>query len=147
MMKIINIISFFLFTLLFTFCGAGEENEQSEKVTDEMHELQVGFSDPSSVVQVIFDAAATEDFEILSEICDPLGDNDGDTRDICSCGKEDVDKELLKSFVEYFAKGKVVSTSIEGDWAKVEFKFGPNGNKDETMSLVKRDGKWYLSGF
>jgi hypothetical protein len=103
------------------------------------------FSKPESVVEAIFKAAKTKDFESLKALCDPKGENDGDTKDICGVADN---KEMQEEFVQFFEKGKVSgSARIEGDEAEVDFTFGPSGNDTETMNLIQRDGKWYLKSF
>ena len=37
--------------------------------------------------------------------------------------------------------------SITGDEAKVNFVFGPNLERNETMNMQRISGKWYLSSF
>lgn len=102
-------------------------------------------SDPVKVVQAVFDAAQTQNFAALSALCDPQGGNDKDTATICAMTAGHTDKE---SFVTYFAKGKINGeVAISGDRAQVPFLFGPNGDQQETMSLIQRDGKWYLLEF
>lgn len=105
----------------------------------------VDFSDPVKVVQAIFDAAKNKDIVILTSLCDPKGENDGDTRRICDVAK---DSKKLDEFVLWFSKGKVTGKAIiEDDRARVPFLFGPDGKKKEEMNLIKRDGKWYLYSF
>lgn len=102
-------------------------------------------STPSGTVQILFDAASSKDFAALGNLCDPKGENDGDTRSICALATDDADAE---EFVEYFSKGKISGDAvIEGNKAEVPFLFGPDGKREETMRLVQRDGKWYLSAF
>lgn len=105
----------------------------------------VDFTDPVSVLQAVFAAAQTEDFAILSSLCDPQGENDDDTALICAIHADHPDKD---SFVEYFARATVAGdAAIDGDRAEIPFLFGPGGDEEETMGLIQRDGKWYLSGF
>ena len=102
---------------------------------------------PESVVQVIFDAAKSGDFASLKNLCDPLGENDGDTQGICDLATDDTNRE---EFVQYFATGRIsgdAQISPEGDRAEVPFLFGPDGDREETMELINRDGQWYLFGF
>ena len=102
---------------------------------------------PESVVQAIFDAAKSGDFAPLKALCDPLGENDGDTQMICDTATDDTNRE---EFVEYFATGKTsgnAKISPEGDKAEVPFLFGPDGDSEETMGLINREGQWYLFGF
>ncbi len=103
-------------------------------------------SDPVWVVNQIFEAARTQQFEILTSLCDPKGENDRDTRNICAV--VDSSDDIKASFVDQFKLGRVVGEAfIEGDKARVNLKFGPNGDRDETMNLIKRNDYWYLSSF
>ncbi len=105
----------------------------------------VDFTDPVKVVQAVFDAAKNKDIVILTTLCDPKEENDGDTRRICELTK---DSEKLAEFFKWFSKGKVTGKAvITGDKAAVPFVFGPEGKRKEEMNLVNRDGKWYLSSF
>lgn len=100
---------------------------------------------PEAVLQTVFDAATTGDFETLANLCDPLGENDGDTQMICDLSTVETDRE---SFLEYFSKGKIVGEAVvNGDSAEVPFLFGPDGDAEETMGLIQRDGTWYLLDF
>jgi hypothetical protein len=106
---------------------------------------EVDFTDPASVLQAVFAAAQTQDFSALSRLCDPLGDHDGDTQLICEITDDHPDKD---AFVSYFAKAKIAGEPIiQGDEAHIPFTFGPNGDEEETMVLIQRDGKWYLLSF
>lgn len=102
---------------------------------------------PEAVLQAVFDAAQSGDFSTLSNLCDPMGENDGDTQQICTIAS---DAETQDSFVEYFSTGQITgdaAISTDGNQAEVPFLFGPNGQQEETMSMVNRDGQWYLSSF
>jgi len=106
---------------------------------------EIDWTDPASVVQAIFTAAQTEDFSRLPELCDPLGEHDGDTDAICNITADHPDKD---TFVAAFAKARLNGEpTISGNRAEVPFLFGPNGDQEETMTLILRDGKWYLLGF
>ncbi len=104
-------------------------------------------SKPENVLEIMFEAARSGDYSQMSGLCHDDADMDGDVKDVCSCGESDADPKLLESYKEYFSKGKVTATRIEGDKAEVDFNFGPNGTKKETMNLVEIEGKWYLSSF
>ncbi|MCP5098787.1 MAG: hypothetical protein GY943_24820, partial [Chloroflexi bacterium] len=106
---------------------------------------QVDFTNPTAVVQALFDAAAAADFTILPTLCDPLDENDGDTADICAITEE---HELRDPFIEFFANGMILGEpEIDGNFAEVNFSFGPNNSETETMTLILRDGFWYLYSF
>ncbi len=114
-------------------------------------------SKPEAVVQAIFDAARTEEFKPLGTLCDPLQQNDGDTDCICAmsprykahqCSQNSMNRVSVEEYVQYFLKGAVKGEArIDGDAAEVDFLFGAEGRNQETMTLVRRDGKWYLSSF
>lgn len=115
--------------IFFAACGGGGKTDQTN---------------PEDVVKALFEAAKSKNFEMTKNLCDPKGENDGDTRSIC----ELKDENIKKQFVEYFSNGGVTGKAqINGDKAVVPFKFGPNGQKREEMKLIKRDGKWYLYSF
>lgn len=100
-------------------------------------------SSPEALVCVLFEAAKIRDFNLLYELCDPFGENDSNTKDICN-----LSGELEEPFVEYFKNGKLSGKAIiNGDEAEVPFTFGPDGSTEETMICIRRDGKWYLYRF
>ena len=109
-------------------CGAGQEA-----------------STPNRVVQTLFDAAQSEQFESLQGLCDPQS-TDGDVQRICAVPEGDA--ALQQEFIESFSKGKINGeATIEGEQATVPILLGPEGNDEEEMALVKREEQWYLSGF
>ena len=100
-------------------------------------------STPQGTLLMVFAAAQSGDYESLRGLCDPTGKGDGDTkRYICAAA------DAPEEFVQYFKNAKLNGeATIKDDQAAVPFLFGPNGQKKETMNMVKRDGKWYLSSF
>jgi predicted secreted protein len=102
-------------------------------------------SSPEGTVQAIFDAATSGDYSNLKNLCHEDLDNDGDTRRVCEC--EDAKDKFKEQFNEAFAKGSVVDSKIDGEEAEVNFVFGKEGKKKETMKLKQVDGKWYLYSF
>jgi hypothetical protein len=105
----------------------------------------VDFHDPKSVVGSIFYAAETGRSEHLRRLCDPKGGGNRQTRRICAMrpGAHDWD-----SFRRNFARARLNGEPrISGDRARLDFVFGAAGNESETMELVRRDGRWYLSAF
>jgi len=117
-------------------------------------------SSPESVMNSIFHAAKTGEVGILKFLLPPYDEQtgkipcDGDCKAICNPGNESMKDELrgnyttLGDFKEYFSKAKIIGTpSITGDKAKVNFVFGPNLERNETMNMQRISGKWYLSSF
>ncbi len=105
----------------------------------------VDYANPASVLQAVFYAAANSDYTNLADLCDPLGENDGDTALICEITAE---HESAGEFAAYFANGRINGElSVNGDYAELPFLFGPDGEQAETMNFILRDGKWYLFDF
>lgn len=101
---------------------------------------------PKLVVEEIFKAARTGDFQNLLYLCDPAQENDGDTKTICemNLASESFQKEFRKLFhLAYSTDVEMVKENA----AKVHFVFGPKDQKTETMLLVKRESYWYLISF
>ncbi len=105
-----------------------------------------GQSTPAGVANMVFDAAKSGDYSKLKDLCDASLEPDTDSKKVCEVSTGD--DELKKMFKEYFSKGKVVGEAvIEGDDAKVNITFGPDGTKEETFNMKKKNGKWYLMSF
>lgn len=122
------------------------ETEEPVATVKSMADLSIDEiqADPLLVMEFVFYIAKTKEFEKLSGICDPNGD--GDTQSICAIATADVAQQ--EEFVLYFEKGTVKGDAqINGNAAKINILFGPNGGKNEEMNLVKIDEKWYLSSF
>lgn len=55
---------------------------------------------------------------------------------------------VREEFVRYFAKSQLKNEPvIDGEKATVDILFGPDGDKEETLEMVKKNGKWYLLSF
>ena len=110
----------------------------------------IDFTSPESVVNAIFYAAQTGDFNILQHLCPPIADaSDGDVKDLCSLSEMHDDQEMVDEFVAAFKdgyiNGPVTYRVYQGyQLAEVPFEFGP---RDEEMSLVKLYGNWYLADY
>lgn len=108
------------------------------------------FKIPESVPKALFQAARTRNLDLLTGLCDPKGENDGDTRKLCR-----LDTEKTDDFIRAFRPGRITGPTTyarEGDteFALVPFRFNHPGKKNrdrETMKLVKREGAWYLYSF
>ena len=108
-------------------------------------EAEVHFANPEMVTAAVFEAARTGDDSALAMLCDPQGENDGDTRRICEMSAT---SEGWRDFVTYFAKGRVSGpVIIDQNTAEVPILFGPDGTQAETMILTRRGENWYLLSF
>ena len=109
-------------------------------------------SDPQLVMEEIFKAANTENYSNLSKLCPPDGLNDGDTQQYI-CNIASASNNDKKEFISYFKDGRLTSTVIyneTGDKAEVPFWFnhpGGENRSNETMNMIKIDGKWFLISF
>jgi len=101
---------------------------------------------PKWLLKQVFKAARTGEFGILSELCDPVGELDTETRRLCEVGNTPPDAQ--EDFVKYFENGKISSEAmIKGDSATVQILFGYDNNASALINFVKRDGTWYMSSF
>lgn len=105
--------------------------------------------DPLEVVERMFEAARTRSPALLHGLCDPLGGNDGDTATVCSLT---LDAAEWPQFLRAFEHGRVAGQADYGRegqarTATVPILFGPDGDAEERIVLVERNGRWYLSAF
>jgi hypothetical protein len=129
----IFIYSFFILAFVITACKGQSGSGDAQ-------------STPAGVANMIFDAAKSGDYSKLKGLCDATLEPDGDSKKVCEVS--DGDEKLKAMFKEYFSKGKVTGeATIEGDNAKVNIMFGPDGTKEETFIMKKKDGKWFLMSF
>lgn len=99
---------------------------------------------PKGVINYLFESAKNNDFEKLRHLCDPYGENDGESRGICFIATQP--SEMQNHFVESFKNGRIMSEpKIENDRAEVEIAFGPRSDRLEKINLVKRLDKWYIA--
>ncbi|MDP7654075.1 MAG: hypothetical protein QF757_05315 [Candidatus Marinimicrobia bacterium] len=107
-------------------------------------------STPKAVMEEIIRAANTEDYSNLPLLCAPDGSGDRDTRKYI-CAINDADDAGKKEFISYYKTAKITGeATIEGNNASIPFWFnhpGGEGRSNETMNMVKIEGKWYLSSF
>lgn len=123
---------------------------------------EIDLKDPKSVVNTVFYAAQTDDYNALKGLCDPMGEGDGDTRNICSIGEladqikayggSESTIKKVNEFKKVFESGRVsgLITYEETDgvkYAEVPILItNPQTEKemDESFTLVSRYGNWYL---
>jgi hypothetical protein len=125
----------------------------------------IDYKDPTSLVNAVFYAAQTKDFQILPLLCDPLGENDGDTKSLCglyeiiSNTSENYGTEITpiieSEFILLFKNGKlngqITYEELDGvKYANVPFIFNNSdgsSRSNESMRLVNRYGNWYFFSF
>ncbi|MBL7767308.1 MAG: hypothetical protein JNJ58_14505 [Chitinophagaceae bacterium] len=149
-----------LYILLIILCHALNSQAQTQ------NEYIIDYKDPSSVVNAIFEAAKTGRFILLAGLCDPMRENDGDTRRLCAISDYSDHPELYgglaqtkkqkKEFTMAFSKGRITGPVTihqkEGGLqaAEVPIEFSRYADKPaipETMWLINRNGNWYLGSF
>lgn len=148
-------------------CGQNKSsnNDNTAPIDSEQNSREITNKDdpnssPESVMTTIFQAAKTGEVGILKFLLPPYDEQtgeipcDGDCKAICNPGNESMKNRLghnyvsIGDFKEYFSKAKIIGTPlITGDEAKVNFVFGPNLERNETMNMQRINGKWYLSSF
>jgi hypothetical protein len=102
-------------------------------------------SSPRALAESIFAIAKNGDLALLAPVADPQ-DADGDSKRVAAVAQAPA--EAQAQFRQFFEKGTVNGEpKVEGDQAEVAILFGPDGKKDETFKMVKRDGRWYLKSF
>lgn len=105
---------------------------------------KISAKSPGKIVEGIFEAARNEDFSKLAEFCPLNGSSSDEVKDICFM--DTATEEERADFINNFKFGQVIGKPVvAGDEARVQIKWGPNGAKNGTISLVKADGNWYLS--
>ena len=110
-------------------CGGGEQKNVQDN--------------PKAVAEAIFDAAKNSNYTGLAALIDTDADNDSKM-----IAQAATDEKIKEEFNKYFSKGKVSGEPvINGEKASVSILFGPDGDKEETFEMVKKNGKWYLQSF
>ncbi len=98
---------------------------------------------PRAVAETIFNTAKSGNYDALASLID--SEADSDSKMIAQAA---VDKKIQEEFKTHFKNGKIVGDPvINGDKASVNILFGPDGDKEETFEMVKREGRWYLQSF
>jgi hypothetical protein len=130
----VSIVLLAMATLIFTACKSKSKDAKDSKDAQ---------ADPRSVAEAIFDAARSGNYDGLAVLID--ADADEDSKLIANVSG---DKETQDQFKKYFSKGKVSDEpTVEGETASVNIFFGPDGTKEETFKMVRKNGKWYLQSF
>jgi len=101
---------------------------------------------PRNTLEEAFKAARTGNFSYLHLLCDPEGNNDGDTQKLCNLQNGTL-ADKLDYRVQFKLAHSLEEKYIDENRATVRFKFGKKAQLFETMNLVKRDNKWYLISF
>lgn len=105
----------------------------------------LGPDSPERVVEAVFDAARYGDASWLVDLCVFGEEADGDVRALCDLKP---DHPRWSSFVETFRTGEVTGpVEVDGDRARVPFRFGPDGGRTEVMELIRVSGRWSLASF
>jgi len=129
--------------------GKDYEEQVLPAVAQVISSIDLELTTPEILMEVIFLAAQKQDYSFLNTMCHPEVDNDGDTQAICDMA--DATPAEQAEFAEYFKTGKLTGRAHfneDGTMAEVPFRFGPKGDREETMKfIVDRDGLIYLYSF
>ncbi len=98
---------------------------------------------PENVVNTIFEIAKSGNLDNLDKCCDPMSE---DVKVIRLCDIVEFESSVLK---RYFGNARINGEiKILDETANVPIMAGPESNqKALVFSMVKREGKWYLSSF
>ena len=134
-----------------------ENSPQNSNLTIKEEEIN---ATPENVMNIIFQAAQSGELGLLKFLLPPYDQISGgipcdeDCKALCNPGNDSMKDELghnfvsLDGFKQYFSKAKIIGTpTITGEGAKVNFVFGPNLERNETMNMQRINGKWYLNSF
>jgi hypothetical protein len=100
-------------------------------------------STPEGVIQAVLDAAKSQKFETLKNLCTPQATRGAKI----ICRVPDSGPRIQGFFAQAFSKTTLKGKAeIKGDRAIVTTTGGPRGNQELKFELVKQDGKWYLDG-
>ena len=106
---------------------------------------EVDPTNPKSVLGSVFWAARTGKADHLASLCSPDGSGNASVKRICRVTPDSPD---WTSFRENFSRGHINGEPrITGDTAVLKFLYGPSGSTKETMTMTRRDGRWFLERF
>lgn len=125
--------------------GKTQKNNSNIKKQNDSEDVH---SSPENLVNAIFEAARTNNLEILIG----LSDINCDAEIRAVCGMYLLDGESQSLFCEYYKDGYISGETIENidgnpNRVAVPIKFGINASNNESVVCVKRKSKWYLSSF
>jgi len=124
-------------------------HQNIEKYKDRLDALHKTFdfqSKPENVLEKLFNAASSKYLNNLVYLVDPYDENDKDVDRISYI--EAYPPKYKQDFYDTFKHGRIIGEPIiKENKAKIEFLFGPNGSRKETMNLIKRNESWYLSSY
>lgn len=98
---------------------------------------------PSGVVNELITAVQKQNFQKLKSLCDPYGENDSLTQELCWLeynSEEEIDDISTK-----FATAKINTKPLQTDGKYIfNVQSETTGPPEITVTLINRDGKWYL---
>lgn len=123
-----------------------EDTKKLKSKLDLLHKTFEWQENPKTVLEKVFDIAKYGNYEDAIFLADPYDENDSDVDGIAYVSAHP--KEYKQQFVRTFKNGRIIGEPFVGEkTAEIEFLFGPNADRKETMKLVKRNESWYLSSF
>jgi hypothetical protein len=117
-----------------------------KKELDYLHNTYNFQSEPQSVLNELFTAAKTRDFRMMLFLADPYDENDSDVDRIGY--SEALSPKQRMSIISMFENAKIIGEPrILENTAEIDFLYGRNADKKETMKLIRRNESWYLLSF
>lgn len=99
-------------------------------------------SSPEALAKSIFRAAKTGIYSGMKGVVAEVADEE--VREIANVAT--AAPEFQQMFHKHFGKGKVAGEVMtKDDQAMVPILFGPDGDKKETLGMVRKDGRWFFS--
>ena len=123
--------------------------KRTEKLMSQLDLLHKSFEwqdHPKKVLETVFEMAQRRNYAKAIFLADPYDENDTDVDRISFIASSP--KDVKDKFTNNFKNGRIIGEPfMNTNTASIEFLFGPNADKKETMKFVKRKDSWYLSSF
>tara|TARA_R110000796_G_scaffold159169_3_gene275780 strand:- start:28868 stop:29602 length:735 start_codon:yes stop_codon:yes gene_type:complete len=101
---------------------------------------------PQGVVNHIFQSAKDKSYDKMRHLIDPYGEFDTDAFQLCYI--EMYGEEGQQEWSEAFENGRIMGDPIYNeDKCTIEIAYGLSSDKLETINLVKRLNRWYMTSF
>ena len=123
-----------------------DRTEKLKSQLDLTHKTFEWQSHPKKVLEKVFEIANKQIYGEAIFLADPYDENDANVDRVAFIACHP--KEFKDQFIKSFKNGRIIGEPvINSSSAQIEFLFGKNADRKETMKFVKRKDSWYLSSF